>query len=250
MRYPALVTLLGRHRRSWEDLGRIDPFWAVLNSPSRRHGRWDPAEFFATGEREINSLMKVAEELGLPQQRKAALDFGCGLGRMARALAAHFESYTGVDVSEPMIAQAREWNRDCTRCQFILNTTGDLSVFGSGSIDLIYSRFVLQHLPSHALVQSYLRELIRILKPGGLLVFQLPSRIGLLHRLQPRRRLYALLRGLGVSERVLLGPLKLTPMVMRAIPEAEVARLVQTAGARLVRAEHPSDLDQVYFVTR
>jgi len=194
--------------------------------------------------------MKSAEELGLPHQRKSALDFGCGVGRMARSLAAHFESYTGVDISEPMIAQAREWNRDCTRCSFILNTTGDLRIIESASVDLIYSRFVLQHLPSQALVQSYLRDFIRMLKPGGLLVFQLPSRIGLLHRLQPRRRVYALLRGLGVSERLLLGPLKLTPMLMRAMPETDVAQLVQSLGARLVRAEHPSDLDQIYFVTR
>ena len=43
-----------------------------------------------------------------------------------------------------MLAQAREWNRDCSRCRFILNTTGDLQPFESASVDLIYSRFVLQ----------------------------------------------------------------------------------------------------------
>lgn len=244
------MTSLPKHRRAWEDLGRVDPFWAVLNVPSRRHGQWDPAEFFATGKREIDSLMKSAEELALPRQRTSALDFGCGVGRMARSLASHFESYTGVDISEPMIARAREWNRDYTQCRFVLNTTGDLRIFDGASFDLIYSRFVLQHLPSRALVESYLRDFIRILKPGGLLVFQLPSRIDLLHRLQPRRRLYALLRGLGFSERVLLGPLKLTPMAMRAMPETEVVQLVQTLGGRLLRAEHPSDLDQIYFFTR
>jgi SAM-dependent methyltransferase len=243
------MTSLPKHRSAWEDLGRVDPFWAVLNSPSRRHGRWDPAEFFATGKQAIDALMDAAEQLGLPQQRKTALDFGCGLGRMARSLASHFESYIGVDISEPMITQAREWNRECTRCRFILNTTGDLQIFESASVDLIYSRFVLQHLPSRALVEAYLRDFIRILRPGGLLVFQLPRKIGLLHRVQPRRRLYALLRGFGVSERVLLGPLKLTPIAMRAMPEAEVARLVETLGGHLVRADHPSDVDQVYFVT-
>jgi hypothetical protein len=53
-----------------------------------------------------------------------------------------------------------------------------------------------------------------------------------------------------MSERVLLGPLKLTPMAMRAMPPGQVARLVETLGGRLLRAEHPSDLDQVYFATR
>ncbi|MGZ8392657.1 MAG: class I SAM-dependent methyltransferase [Gemmatimonadales bacterium] len=244
------MTSLPKHRRAWEDLGRVDPFWAVLNDPARRHGHWDPAEFFATGEWEIAALMRSADELGLPRQRAAALDFGCGVGRMARPLASQFESYTGIDISEAMLAQAREWNRDCSRCRFILNTTGDLQPFESASVDLIYSRFVLQHLPSRALVESYLRDFIRILRPGGLLVFQLPRRIGLLHRLQPRRRVYALLRGLGVSERILLGPLNLTPMAMRAMPEPAVAQLVETLGAHVVKAEHPSDLDQVYFISR
>jgi ubiquinone/menaquinone biosynthesis C-methylase UbiE len=67
--------------------------------------------------------MKAAEKLALPHQRQSALDFGCGVGRMARSFASQFESYTGVDISEAMIEQAREWNRDCRQCRFILNTT-------------------------------------------------------------------------------------------------------------------------------
>jgi len=224
--------------------------WAVLTSATRRHGKWDPAEFFATGERDIATLMKHAAELGLPRERRIALDFGCGVGRLTRPLASHFESVIGVDISEPMIAQARQWHDSCRGCSFLLNTGGDLLSFENDSVDLIYTRYVLQHLPSGDLVQSYLREFIRILRPGGLLVFQLPSRLGLLHRLHPRRRLYAVLRALGVSERVLLGPLELNPMRMGAMPEAEVTRLVSTLGARVVRVDRGSDLDQVYFLTR
>lgn len=241
---------LTRHRQAWEDLGRVDPMWAVLSSATRRHGRWDPHEFFATGEKDISALMKSAEALGLPRARGVALDFGCGVGRLTRALASHFERYIGVDISETMIAQAREWNRDCAGCSFVLNTTGDLRVFGNASIDLVYTKYVLQHLPSRDLVESYLREFVRILRPGGLLVFQLPSGIRLLHRLQPRRRLYTLLRGLGISERLLLGRLELTPMQMRSLPEAEVVRLVTFLGARVLRIEHLSALNQVYYVSR
>ena len=38
---------LRRHQQDWEALGRVDPLWSVLTTKSRRHGRWDPAEFFA-----------------------------------------------------------------------------------------------------------------------------------------------------------------------------------------------------------
>jgi ubiquinone/menaquinone biosynthesis C-methylase UbiE len=240
---------LRRHRRAWEDLGRVDPLWAVLSSSTRRHGRWDPAEFFATGDADIAALMKSAEELVLPRQRNVVLDFGCGVGRLTRALASHFDQYIGVDISDSMVAQAREWNRDCTRCRFILNTGADLRIFESASIDLIYTKYVLQHLPSRALVHSYLREFVRILRPGGLLALQLPSRIGLLHRIQPRQRLYTLLRSLGISERLLLGPLKLTPMQMRSMSEADVTKLISSLGARVVRVESLSKVNQVYFVT-
>lgn len=238
------------HQQAWEDLGRVDPMWAVLTSAPRRHGKWDPAEFFATGERDVATLIKHAAELGLPRQQRTALDFGCGVGRLTRPLASHFESAIGVDISQPMIVQAQQWHGGCQGCSFVLNTTGDLRSFEDDSVDLIYTRYVLQHLPSGKLVQAYLREFVRILRPGGLLVFQLPSRIGLLHRLQPRRRLYAVLRALGISERVLLGPLKLTPMRMRGMPERAVTRLLGAWGARVVRVVRASDLDQVYFVTR
>jgi ubiquinone/menaquinone biosynthesis C-methylase UbiE len=246
----SVMTSLRQHRQAWEDLGRVDPMWGVITWADKRHGRWDPAEFFATGEQDIAWLMSCAEQLALPRQRGLALDFGCGVGRLTRPLAAHFEHYVGVDISEPMLSQARMWNRDCTHCRFVLNTTGDLRAFESGSADLIYSKYVLQHLPSTSLIESYLREFIRILRRDGLLVFQLPSRIALLHRIQPRRRLYALLRSFGVSEHLLLGKLELMPMGMRAISEPKVRAFLTSLGARVVRADHLSDLDQVYFVTR
>jgi SAM-dependent methyltransferase len=241
---------LQKHRQAWEDLGRVDPMWAVLNDPTRRHGQWDPAEFFATGAEDIGALMKSAAELGLPRERKLAVDFGCGVGRLAQLLASHFDSYVGVDISESMIVQARQWNRDCARCRFVLNTTGDLRIFEGGSVDLIYTKFVLQHLPSAELVRSYLSEFVRILRPGGLLVFQLPNRIPLINRIQPRRRLYTLLRNLGMNERLLLGRLELTPIRMRAMPEGKVAQFIAGLGAMLVRVERQSDLDHFYFVTR
>ena len=241
---------LRRHQQDWEALGRVDPLWAVLTSPTRRHGRWDTAEFFATGTRDVGALMETAGSLGLPQRRDKALDFGCGVGRLSRALTAHFGECVGVDISAPMLAQAEELNRDSDRCRFVLNTAGDLRVFESSSFDLVYTRYVLQHLPTRAMVRSYLSEFIRVLRPGGLLVFQLPSRIGLLHRLQPRRRLYSLLRWLGVNERLLLEKLELTPMRMGSMAEAIVVRTMSELGGKVVRVERGSPVEHTYFVTR
>jgi ubiquinone/menaquinone biosynthesis C-methylase UbiE len=244
------VKSLRRHQQDWEALGRVDPLWAVLTSPSRRHGRWDTAESFATGTRDIAALMETARTLGIPQRRDNALDFGCGVGRLTRALAGHFAQCVGVDISAPMLARAEELNRECERCRFVLNTSDDLSKFEPGSFDLVYSKYVLQHLPGRAVVRAYVSEFMRVLRPGGLLVFQLPSKIGLLHRLQPRRRLYALLRRLGFDERMLLERLELTPMRMGFMAEAAVTRMIAELGGTVVRVERLSPVEHTYFVSR
>ena len=241
---------LRRHQQDWEALGRVDPLWAVLTSPSRRHGRWDTAEFFATGTRDIAALMETARTLRIPQRHDNALDFGCGVGRLTRALAGHFAQCVGVDISAPMLARAEELNRECERCRFVLNTTGDLRTFEAGLFDLVYSKYVLQHLPGRAVVRAYVSEFMRVLRPGGLLVFQLPNKIGLLHRLQPRRRLYALLRRLGFDERMLLERLELTPMRMGFMAEPAVTRMISELGGTVVRVERLSAVEHTYFVSR
>ena len=77
--------------------------WAILSYSDRKFGAWDREEFFRTGEVEIEELMARAEELGRPVGRASALDFGCGVGRLTRALSAHFESCLGLDISETMV---------------------------------------------------------------------------------------------------------------------------------------------------
>ncbi|MBA3444441.1 MAG: methyltransferase domain-containing protein [Gemmatimonadales bacterium] len=241
---------LSKHKRDWDDLGRVDPLWAILTSPEHRYDKWNIQEFFARGAAEIAHVMQHAGQLGLPRQRRAALDFGCGVGRLTRALAKHFDRCVGVDISDAMISKACEWHRDWPTCHFVLNTTGDLRVFKEDSFDLVYSNIVLQHLPSVGLIESYIKEFIRILTADGLLVFQLPRHIPWKNRVQPRRRVYRFLRALGVSEDYLLKSLKLTPMRMNFVPEARVKRIVQAAGGVVVSVERGNDIDQVYYVTR
>jgi SAM-dependent methyltransferase len=167
MRFPAL-------RRHWERLGRQDPLWAVLTDPDKRHGGWDVREFFRSGVDEIDAALARASALGVVTARHRALDFGCGVGRLTQALAAHFERCDGVDISESMLSLAREHNQYPERCVYHLNAAADLSLFEDASFDFIYSTLVLQHMePRYSTL--YMRELVRVLAPGGLLVFQVPS---------------------------------------------------------------------------
>ena len=161
-------------RRHWERFGRRDPYWAVLTDPDKQDGRWDVAEFFQSGTDEIEAALERAGDLGIRLSRGRALDFGCGAGRLTQAMAAQFERCDGVDISESMLDTARRHNRYPERCTYHLNASSDLALFGDRSFDFVYSTLVLQHMePRYSTL--YMRELLRVLAPKGLLVFQVPS---------------------------------------------------------------------------
>jgi SAM-dependent methyltransferase len=231
---------LDRHRSDWEKLAEVDALWAVLTQPGKRGGRWDAREFLATGEPEIATVLAAAERLGLPAQRRRALDFGCGAGRLTRALAGRFEAAVGIDISAGMIETAWRLNADVPGCEFRQNTTSDLRQFGDGEFDLVYSSLVLQHLPSRDLVCGYVAEFLRVLAPGGVAVFGIPDRISWPYRLAVTRRLYDALRRLGVSEEMLLRRTPLTPMRMTAVREPDVRAHLASVGA-VVRATEASE---------
>jgi SAM-dependent methyltransferase len=246
---------LRRHQRDWEDLGDLDPCWAILAYPERKFGRWDLEEFFRSGEQEIARLAVDMQRLGHPARRERALDFGCGVGRLTRALAPHFRQCYGVDVSAPMIAAARKLNAAFPNCQFVVNDNPDLRMFTDGHFDLIYSVLVLQHLPTRAAIAAYVADFARVLAPGGLLVCQIPSHIPLRRRIQPRRRLYGILRGLGVAPHVLYHRLGLFPMRMTALAEQDVRALLTAAGARVLEARADAMAStaiesRTYYVTK
>jgi len=247
--------MAGHQKRDWEDLAEVDPYWAILSEPSRRFGNWDVDAFFATGDTEFGKLMESAGRLGHPLERKRALDFGCGVGRVTRAMAAYFEEATGVDISEAMVAQAKDLNAAYRRCRFISWNKETLDLFPNDHFDLIYCDIVLQHLPTRALIEGNISEFVRVLKPEGLVMFQLLSFIPLKYRVQPTRRVYGLLRSLGFKREVLYKRLGLTPIRSNYIREERVLDLLRTLGARILETRRSTMPDtgvrsSTYFVTK
>ena len=162
--------------RYWESLARHDPLWAVLSDPTRKGRKWDLPSFLETGRREISTLFYLLEDLKIAVDGRRALDFGCGVGRVTQALAEHFEQVIGVDISETMVRLAGRLNRHGDRVRYVLNQTDDLAVFPDPEFSFIYTNIVLQHIPPPP-AWKYLAEFWRVLAPGGLLIFQLPSHL-------------------------------------------------------------------------
>ena len=157
----------------WELAARRDPLWAVLSEPSKRGRLWDLPAFFETGTREISLLLYQLRRLGHPPAPGRALDFGCGVGRLTQPLASTFAEAVGVDASPTMIELARRLNLNAA-ARYVLNQSPALEQFATGSFDFVYSDIVLQHLEPDA-AKGYITEFLRLLKPGGVTVFQLPS---------------------------------------------------------------------------
>jgi SAM-dependent methyltransferase len=232
----------------------MDALWAILSDPAKRYGRWDVDEFMATGRREIDAMLAAAERWNLPERRDRALDFGCGVGRLTQALARHFVGVTGVDISEVMVSRARTIHADVPNCSFEV-LRGGLAAVPDRSFDCIYSRIVLQHIADRRVTEAHVRDFVRLLADGGLLVFQLPSLIPLRRRFQIRPALYATLRFLRAPEGPLYRRLGLHPIRMRCIPEVDVLRLLSEAGASVLNVERSvlgdtGIADRTYWVTR
>jgi SAM-dependent methyltransferase len=165
---------LNRVRKQWTALGEKDPFWAVLTRPGKSGGRWDQAAFFETGVQEIEKVIEAAQRIS-PVRFGTAVDFGCGVGRLSQALATRFEHVIGLDIAASMICEAVRLNRFPDRCEYLHNVAADLALVRDKSADFLYSSITLQHVIP-MLAQRYIREFFRIVRPGGLVVFQLPSR--------------------------------------------------------------------------
>ena len=161
-------------RRHWNEYGKRDPLWAILTSPDKKGNRWSIDEFLQTGRDEIAQLMAYLDERRITVARGRALDFGCGAGRLTHALAAHFDHAIGLDIAPSMIAKARELHGGLPNVEFRVNTSDRLESVESGSIDLVYTRLVLQHMPPRY-IRAYLAEFARALRTGGVAVFQLPG---------------------------------------------------------------------------
>src|SRR5687767_9352221 len=131
---------------NWDALGKDDPLWVILTDPTKKGGRWEPKDFFAAGETEINNLIADLKKTGHSFEPGVALDFGCGVGRLTQALASHFETVHGIDISPSMIEHANRFNRFPGRVLYHVNGSNRLETFADNSIDFIYSTIVLQHI--------------------------------------------------------------------------------------------------------
>lgn len=165
---------------SWEEFGKLDPYWAVMTSPQFKKSNLDDKglnEFFKTGEEHVNNVLSKLQKF-FPDDNITsltnALDFGCGTGRILIPFAKRFQAALGVDVSEAMLKEAKKNldEREITNAN-LLQTYDISKVNFPGGFDLVHTFIVLQHIPQE---YGYLiiDKLISILNPGGFGMIHFP----------------------------------------------------------------------------
>ena len=220
---------------NWNVLAKLDPLWTILSDPEKKFGKWEPEEFFVTGEREAERVLALCNSNGLQISFGKLLDFGCGVGRMTRAFSNFFASCTGIDVSENMVNLAREYNAKQPRCDFIASQTATLP-FENRTFDAVFSVLVLQHLPTKRMILRYISEFLRVTKDNGVVIFQVPIEVPLRRRIQLRRRVWALLSSIGVP-RALLFKVGLAPIQINGVSRELVEEFIRSQGARVQAVE-------------
>lgn len=166
-----LERMLDKMRRDWDDRARENARFYV----NTERTDWTDEDFFESGrqtvrEEILTDMINICQ--GRDPKQMKVIEIGCGAGRVTRALAEIFGEVHGVDVSGEMVAQARDALRDMPNAYVYQNNGMDLTVIPPGQYDFAFSSIVFQHIPSREIIENYVREVHRLLRPGALFKFQ------------------------------------------------------------------------------
>jgi SAM-dependent methyltransferase len=154
------IALLDRDTDAdWRALGKAQPYWGVLSQPHFRTENLTSERIealYASGSDHVDKVVEALRRMTGRAPSGRALDFGCGVGRLAEAMTAHAGEVVGLDISPGMLALARARGSRVTY-------TDQLP---QGPFDWINSFIVFQHI-APARGEAILEDLLARLAPGG-----------------------------------------------------------------------------------
>jgi SAM-dependent methyltransferase len=147
----------------WQDRAKKDENYSSVIDPRDKSGL-KAAYMKIVHEGAIKSFIKEIK----PGEK--VLDFGCGMGRILEYDLFLNADYYGVDISSEMIKKARQkWkNRPHTNFYFY---DGISLFFEHETFDYVISTWVFQHIIEDDKLEKLIGELVKLLRPNGLLLF-------------------------------------------------------------------------------
>ena len=157
--------------RYWDERARENALYFVDNEVG--YDDPDTKAFWSRGEEVVELMLgMVGLDVG---QDEVVVDIGCGVGRLTRALAKRAGHVYGLDVSREMLRLAEQHNPGLANVEWVHGDGAGLAGIGDDSVDGCFSHVVFQHIPDPEITLAYVREMGRVLRPGGWALFQVST---------------------------------------------------------------------------
>lgn len=151
----------------WETLAQQDAEFFIWTDVAKGD------DFFASGERDAARILEFAAPYR--SQGGAALEIGCGVGRITIPMSRHFERIVAVDVAPTML---RKLGENCS-ARGIAHVTPMLVTDAWECVTPIrfaYSRIVFQHIADWGQIADHFRRIAAVLAPDGAFYIQFDTR--------------------------------------------------------------------------
>ena len=157
--------------RYWDERAKENALYYVDNEIG--YDDPDTDAFWRRGDEVVDIMLGKAGFEIRPEE--TLVDIGCGVGRLTRALARRARFVHGLDVSKEMLKLAAEHNREIENVAWVHGDGRTLAGIDDASVDGCFSHVVLQHIPDPAITLDYVRDMGRVLRPGGWGLFQVST---------------------------------------------------------------------------
>lgn len=147
----------GNYKATWDEVA-VD----VDSAKLAVSGYTDEDEYARTAQQNVEIL---EETVGIRPDDEI-LEIGCGVGRVGTALAPLCRRWVGADVSANMLGHARDRLSGFDNVELVELSGWDLAPIPASSLDVVYCMVVFMHLDEWERY-SYVREAMRVLRPGG-----------------------------------------------------------------------------------
>ena len=156
----------------WDERAKEDAFFFVDDRLEYRNP--DVEGFWTEGETVLRDVLDFA---GVSiQAGDTVVDVGCGVGRLTRAAVSFGAGAVyGIDVSKEMLALARKYNGELDGVTWVQGDGTSLAGIPDSAADGLVSHVVFQHIPDPQITLGYVRDMGRVLKPGGWAAFQVSN---------------------------------------------------------------------------
>jgi SAM-dependent methyltransferase len=159
-------------RDYWDERAREDAFYFVDNRIRYKHPG-EEERFWQMGREDLDGLLGSLDvAIGTED---VVVEIGCGVGRLTRVIAERARAVKAIDVSAEMLRRARRENEALANVEWIEGDGVSLAGVGDRTAALVVSHVVFQHIPDPQITLGYVRDIGRVLKPGGVAALQLSN---------------------------------------------------------------------------